>query len=120
MIIRDKENLSGLGENEIPFTNTAVQDLREFLAVHFQRLEDFFNLMDYSRGNANCHMCEFSSMGRFFLQTFKEETEQVRQAIERDFGKIHVARVNTRSDILGVIAVQPAPPGEQGKGQLQG
>ncbi len=110
MITEAKENNSGPITNQSPFSNTAVQDLRAFLDLHFKRLEDFFDLMDRSQGNGNCYMCEFASMGRFFLERFKEETENVRQAIERDFGEIHIARVNTKDAILGVIAVQPEPP----------
>ncbi len=113
MINGAKENNSETIRNENPFTDTAVQELGTFFELHFKRLEDFFDLMDRSQGNGNCHMCEFSSMGRFVLQRFKIEVEDVRKAIERDFGLIHIARENKNDDILGVIAVQPGGSGQQ-------
>ncbi len=108
MIIGEKENNSETLNVETPFSNTVVEDGSEFLALHFARLENLFNLMDRPQENGNCQTCEFSGMGRFFLQKFKEETEQVRQAVEKEFGKIQIARENP-GKILGIIAVQPVP-----------
>ncbi len=93
------------GKEEIPFSNTVIQELGNFLDLHFQRLENFFNLMDRSQANGNCHMCEFAGIGRFFLENFRDEMEKVRQAIHKEFGNIHIARVNVKNDILGIIAV---------------
>jgi hypothetical protein len=111
MIIGVKENISEPGHRKNPFTNTAVQDLGDFLALHFERLENFFSLMDRSQGNGDCRTCEFSSMGRLVLQRFKAEIGEVRTAIERDLGPIRIARGKNRND--GVIAVQPKGSGQQ-------
>jgi hypothetical protein len=102
MIIGVKETISESGNGETPPTNTTVQDLGLFLTLHFDRLENFFNLMDRSQGNG-CRTCEFSSVGRLVLQRFKVEAEEVRGSIERAFGPIHIARRLKQDDILGVI-----------------
>ncbi len=100
-----KDPRSETGKEEVPFSNTVIEELGHFLTLHFQRLENFFNLMDRSQADRNCHMCEFSGIGRFFLENFREEMEKVCHAMNREFGTIHIARVNIKNDILGVIAV---------------
>ncbi len=101
------QNISKLVNLEIPFTNTLVQDLGFFLNVHFEELDKFFQLMDRSQGNGNCQTCEFSSMGRFILQRFKAEAECVRESIEKELGRIRIARENREGKILGIVVVQP-------------
>jgi hypothetical protein len=68
--------------------------------------------MDRAQGNGNCQTCEFSSMGRFVVRTFRADFEAVREALE-NLGKIQIARGNKKDEILGIIAVQPGGSGQK-------
>ncbi len=80
MVTGEKKQDSKITNKVGSFCHPAVQELSVVLGFHFQRLDNFFNLMDRSQENGNCAVCEFSSMGRFLLQEFKADAEKIHQA----------------------------------------
>jgi hypothetical protein len=106
MVIGLAESISEPAKSEKTFTDTVVQGLELFLAIHFERLGNFFTLMGRSQGNGDCRMCEFPAIGRFILQRFEAEVEEVRKSIEKDFGKVQITRERKKDEILGITAVR--------------